>query len=1227
MYRILLLIVLTATVPSLVLGQKKFEIPKGIESSKYDHETIVVKMVPGATPNGLTNKRSIKGFEKAMAGIAVKSKYLEDIYYIKLTPSTNLEERINELLNDPAVVYAEPLYFLGLLSLPDDPEAQPGIGSQDYLELINAYQAWEIQKGSPDVIIGVLDTGTEFTHPDLIGKNHLNMADPINGIDDEADGFLDNYFGWDMANNNNDPTADTNPHGTRVAGTIAAGADNGIGITGIGYNSTYLPVKVFRTNTNIFRGGYEGIAYAADQGAKVINLSWGGADAWTQFGQDMINYAVLEKDVVIIAAAGNTHGDIKFYPASFDHVLSVGSSTKEDEKATWATYHHRIDMVAPGVNIFTTDKNGGYSNANGSSMSAAIVSGAAGLVRNHFPNYNAHQIKEQIRVNTDALDYSGPLAPYTEKLGKGRLNMVKALTNTTSPSIRVTGYAYQNEYGPYAFAEDTISLRIEVTNYLAATSGISVALGTEHPEVAIIEGSAQTVALGTLESTQLVFKIALGAIAIPTTLTFRLGFEGDNYQDYQYIEITTSPDFIDLHSGSMSLTMAANGNLGYKGSKLRNGNGVHFDGKKILDDLGVVIANSDDKIAENIVSYLPWNLRMMEFAADSKIELSKTEINDGIKANSVIKSGPGMVNAPNIKVSQNIITSGNEDFYLIEYIIKNLGNQAIENLHTGFYTDWNLDEISQNKAGWVDSLKMGYVHGHETWAGVALVSNQIPGFRGIEVGSHNSHQSDLDDFFMTEKKIEFLKSGLKMPAAGINGAGNDVAGMVSGLTESVGPGMSVKVVFAVGAAYGPEALATLMKNANTYYHELQSAQPFEEVVVCNQGNFEWYQENSVLFADPFYTHPISTDGHYVQNNITEPVAFYTFQPTDHPGGSVGMIRVSPSMLRAGIAAHPDTLVMEFGKSLKYTWVNGSQNSDKILWDLGEGTTPQDQNPTAEYKTAGTKTIILETWDDQGCYDADSTSLQVLAKSPLPIVEDHQICFGETLEIKAVDNQNLFLFSDKNLKNLVAQGQTLILEEVKESISLYVVNFTHDLPSDPKKVFIKIENPIADFSITSIDDNTVLLEAFDNTLLHHEWEIGTGVKFLGPEITYTVDDGVSIPVKLMVKSTLGCTAIKVDSITTKEDLVLSTEEAFKSLVSEISIHPNPSSGVFQVVLKEAISKPVTLSVMDQAGRLIQQSEFGYYSNRLTVDLSHVRKGTYILNISSGAQQEFKRVILQ
>lgn len=254
----------------------------------------------------------------------------------------------------------------------------------------------------------------------------------------------------------------------------------------------------------------------------------------------------------------------------------------------------------------------------------------------------------------------------------------------------------------------------------------------------------------------------------------------------------------------------------------------------------------------------------------------------------------------------------------------------------------------------------------------------------------------------------------------------------------------------------------------------------------------------------------------------------------------------------------------------------------------------------------------------------SALLKVLAKSPLPLVKDQQLCYGETLIIEALEEQNLFWFSDKNLKNLVGQGKALILEDVKTSLILFAVNYTLDLPSNPTEVFVSLENPLADFSITKIDDHTVRLEAYDPTLPQHQWEINDNLKFSGPEVIYTLEPGAVIPVKLAVENNLGCISEKMDSIATpKMDLVLSTEEAIKSLISEISIHPNPSSAVFQVVMKEAISNPV----MDQAGRLIQKSEFGYYSNRLTIDLSHVRKGTYILNISSGVQQEFKRVVLQ
>ena len=334
-----------------------------------------------------------------------------------------------------------------LLYTPNDPQADPVSGSQNHLTVVNAYEAWEVEKGDSSVVIGILDTGVTLDHEDLKNNIYLNEADPIDGIDNDLDGYVDNYYGWDFADEDNDPT-DVHGHGTMVSGIAAARTDNAKGIAGTGFNSKLMPVKIYTSVGTWFYNGYEAILYAAQKGCKVINLSWGSANSYSRYAEDIINTAVLDYDVVIIAAAGNSNANEDFYPASYDNVLSVANTQKNspniDLKAPGSTFSPYVDIAAPGVGIYTTRRGSttNYGGGSGTSMSCPMVVGTAALIRAHYPELNALQVMERLRVTADDIYSVGDNAQYKELLGKGRLNMYQALVDSTSSSVRYRNVTY-----------------------------------------------------------------------------------------------------------------------------------------------------------------------------------------------------------------------------------------------------------------------------------------------------------------------------------------------------------------------------------------------------------------------------------------------------------------------------------------------------------------------------------------------------------------------------------------------------------------------------------------------------------------------------------------------------------------------------------------------------------------------------------------------------------------
>ncbi|MFM7901175.1 MAG: S8 family serine peptidase, partial [Bacteroidota bacterium] len=255
---------------------------------------------------------------------SVKSVDLSLLYEVSLSNSYPLEKALKLLNSSGVVEYAEPKYIQQLLYQPNDPDT----ASQYYLTLIRAYQAWDLNKGDTNMVVGVTDTGTDLDHPDLAAGIKYNYADPINGIDDDSDGYIDNFMGWDVGANDNDPSVDV-VHGSFVSGLAGAATDNSVGMAGPGFKVKYLPVKI--SNNGVLNAAYEGIVYAADMGCQVINCSWG-SFASSQYGQDIVDYATFNKNSLVVGAAGNANNDALFYPASYKNVLSVTGTNNTDTK-------------------------------------------------------------------------------------------------------------------------------------------------------------------------------------------------------------------------------------------------------------------------------------------------------------------------------------------------------------------------------------------------------------------------------------------------------------------------------------------------------------------------------------------------------------------------------------------------------------------------------------------------------------------------------------------------------------------------------------------------------------------------------------------------------------------------------------------------------------------------------------------------------------------------------
>jgi large repetitive protein len=242
---------------------------------------------------------------------------------------------------------------------------------------IDAPEAWSVSTGSPDVVVAVIDSGVDATHPDLGQNMWVNDGEDCsgcrtNGIDDDGNGYVDDWRGWDFANGDNNP-ADDNGHGTHVAGTVAASGNNGLGVAGVTWSSRIMPLKFLGADgSGTTADAISAILYARAKGVPILSNSWGGGD----FSQALLD-AIEQTDAsgeLFVAAAGNdfTNTDLEpFYPAGYDvpNVLVVGASDQFDRKAWFSNYGTRsVDLSAPGTNVYSTWTGTTYRFADGTSM-------------------------------------------------------------------------------------------------------------------------------------------------------------------------------------------------------------------------------------------------------------------------------------------------------------------------------------------------------------------------------------------------------------------------------------------------------------------------------------------------------------------------------------------------------------------------------------------------------------------------------------------------------------------------------------------------------------------------------------------------------------------------------------------------------------------------------------------------------------------------------------------
>lgn len=433
---------------------------KEMKTSKSGSATLSdAEYVPGEILIKFKNPKNVKSTypgkisalsDRIVATLTVQETFRNTgIARVKVPAGVKVEDLIERISRDPEVEYAEPNYICKITATPDDPYFSNQWGLHNTGQLggtddadVDAVEGWDQTTDGTGVIVAVIDTGVDYTHEDLKDNMWKNTGEDWNPdgtpgndeIDNDGNGYVDDYYGINAIDNSGDPMDDHN-HGTHCAGIIAAVGNNGVGVSGICWSAQIMALKFIASGgTGSTSDAIECIEYGIAQGVDVMSNSWGSSN-YSQSLQDAVDQAE-DAGILFLAAAGNFSADNDtqpFYPANLenDNVISVAATDQNDSIASFSNYGlYTVDVAAPGDAIYSTVIGDSYSYMGGTSMACPLVSGIAALLMTSNPGLTHYQVKGRILRTVDPLgDLDGAI------LTGGRVNLDSCLKSSAEPCI------------------------------------------------------------------------------------------------------------------------------------------------------------------------------------------------------------------------------------------------------------------------------------------------------------------------------------------------------------------------------------------------------------------------------------------------------------------------------------------------------------------------------------------------------------------------------------------------------------------------------------------------------------------------------------------------------------------------------------------------------------------------------------------------------------------------
>jgi len=763
---------------------------------------------------------------------------LERIAILRIESDIPNAKAIRIITDLPFVEYAEFMPTHALIQQPNDSL----YGYQYYPGMIGADSAWayyDQQTIKDSVLIGIIDTGVDPLHEDLSSAMFMNPGETgidsignnksANGIDDDRNGFVDDWQGWDFASGIDPVKGDNRAvpghlHGTHVAGIACAITNNKKGIAGIARNHRILPVKVGYDDSNSVNvtGGYEGMLYAAMMGADIINCSWGSPTS-SIAEQEIVN-EVLHLGSVIIGGAGNDQSDMAFYPASYRGVVSVAAIGPDSLKAGYSNAHGTVDISAPGSFIYSTVLNNGYGYSSGTSMAAPIVSGVAALVKSLNPARSNEQIAGILK--SSAVDISSQNPLHAKGLGSGMIQAYAAVSKNQPRYVEITQAEFSeiNPNGMFTPGEH-IELSVVVHNLLEDADSCSLIIHSEDAQypVAILN---DTIALGRLKASTIYAIAEKVQCILPQSSPFnhrivlRLDIESRaKHIGRGFAELIINPTYRTMMANDMHLTVTSQGHIGYNDYPTNiQGIGLVFspNEQSVLFESGFIVGTSAEKLSNGIRD-ISGDEQERSFYIRSSVEVVSPGQKADAESFAQFADSARAIDA-GVSVEHRIYQFdevGVDSTVFITYDIKNERIVRMDSVHAGMFFDWDIGPSGQNNICTFE-MDEGYAHCFSTvdstlpHIGITLLNDVPVQFHAIDNDGRGNGFSIYDGFSRNEKWFA-LSGGISRERS----RSTDVSMIMGGGPFGLDPGAHQQLAFAIVAGSTKSDIKNAILNARS----------------------------------------------------------------------------------------------------------------------------------------------------------------------------------------------------------------------------------------------------------------------------------------------------------------------------------------------------------------------------------------------------------------------------